>query len=46
MLAKVGGKPKVEILVYEGIFNTEELMDWINSLDTYFDYEELDDRRR
>ena len=26
MLAKVGGKPKVEILMYEGIPNVEELM--------------------
>lgn len=40
MLAKVGGKAKMEIPIYEGSLNTEELMDWINSLGKYFDYEE------
>ena len=46
MLAKVGGKPKVEILVYEGSLNAEELMDWISTLDKYFDYEEVDDKKK
>jgi len=30
MLAKVGGKLKVEIRVYEGSLNAKEPMDWIN----------------
>ena len=47
MLAKVGGKAKMEIPMYEGSLNTEELMDWINSLDKYFDYEEeTDDKKK
>ena len=46
MLAKLGGKPKVEIPVYEGSLNTEELMDWISSLDKYFDYEEVNDKKK
>lgn len=33
MLVKVGGKPKVEILMYEGSLNAEERTDWIRSLD-------------
>ena len=45
MLAKVGRKPKVEIPVYEGSLNEEELMDWISSLDKYFEYEEVTKRR-
>lgn len=45
MLEKVGGKPKVEIPMYEGSLNTEELMDWMRSLDQYFDYEEVDERK-
>lgn len=32
MLVKVGGKPKVEIPMYEGSLNAEELMDWIRSI--------------
>jgi len=46
MLAKVGGKPKVEIPTYEEILNAEELMDWINSLDKYFDYEKETDNKK
>lgn len=36
----------MEITVYEGSFNEEELMDWISSLDKYFDYEEVDDKKK
>ena len=36
----------MEILVYEGSLNAEDLMDWISSLDKYFDYEEVDDRKK
>jgi len=46
MLAKVGGKPKVEIPMYEGSLNAEELMDWISALDKYFDYGEVDDKNK
>eukprot|EP00253_Pinus_taeda_P001707 PITA_01707 len=45
MLAKVGGKTNMEIPTYEGILNAEELMDLINSLDKYFDYEEEADNK-
>eukprot|EP00253_Pinus_taeda_P010891 PITA_10891 len=46
MLAKVSGRPKVEIPLHEGNLNAEELMDWISSLDKYFDYEEVDDKKK
>eukprot|EP00253_Pinus_taeda_P013296 PITA_13296 len=46
MLAKVGSKPKIEIPMYEGSLNTEELMDWIRSIDQYFDYEEVEENKR
>ena len=46
MLAKVGGKPKVEIPMYRGSLNVEDLIDRICSLDKYFDYEEVDDKRK
>lgn len=45
MLAKLGGKPMVEIPMYEGSLNAEELMDWIRSLDQYFNYEEVDKKK-
>jgi len=46
MLAKIGGKQKAKILMYEGSLNAKVLMDWISSLDKYFDYEEVDDRKK
>eukprot|EP00253_Pinus_taeda_P028343 PITA_28343 len=46
MLAKVGSKPKIEIPMYEGSLNAEELMDWIRSIDQYFDYEEIEENKR
>eukprot|EP00253_Pinus_taeda_P027613 PITA_27613 len=46
ILAKVSGRPKVEIPLYERNLNVEELMDWISSLDKYFDYEEFDDKKK
>ena len=46
MLVKVGSKPKVEIPMYEGSLNAEELMDWMRSIDQYFDYEEIEENKR
>ena len=46
MLAKIGSKPKVEIPMYEGSLNAEKLMDWIRSIDQYFDYEEIEENKR
>ena len=46
MLAKFGSKPKMEIPMYEGSLNAEELMDWIRSIDQYFDYEEIEENKR
>ena len=46
MSAKVGGKPEVEIHAYEGSLKAEELMDWISSLEKYFYYEEIDDKKK
>ena len=46
MLAKVGRRPKIEIPMYEGSLNVEELMDWIRSIDQYFDSEEVEVNKR
>ena len=36
MPMKASSRPKVEVPMYEGSLNVEELMDWINSLNRYF----------
>ena len=32
--------------MYEGNLNVVELMDWINSLNKYFDFEEIEDKKK
>jgi hypothetical protein len=40
-IARMGKKAKMDILVYEGNLDAEEILDWIRALDTYFDYEDV-----
>jgi hypothetical protein len=42
-VARMGAKVKMDILVYEGNLDVEELLDWIRALDTYFDYEGIEE---
>ena len=39
MLMKASSRPRVEVPMYESNLNVEELMDWINALNKYFDFE-------
>eukprot|EP00253_Pinus_taeda_P003923 PITA_03923 len=36
-------KPRLEILIYAGSLSPEELIDWINDMEKFFDYEETDE---
>jgi hypothetical protein len=45
-IARMGAKAKMDILVYEGSMDAEELLDWIRALDTYFDYEEIEEDKK
>jgi hypothetical protein len=38
----MSSKTKMDIPVYEGSLDAEELLDWIRALDTYFDYEYIE----
>jgi hypothetical protein len=42
----LGGRTKMEVLMYEGNLDVEDLLDWIRSMDKYFDYEDVDEERR
>jgi hypothetical protein len=42
----LGGRAKIEVLMYEGNLDAEELMDWIISMDKHFDYEYVDEERK
>jgi hypothetical protein len=45
-IARMGTKAKMDIPVYEGNLDVEELLDWIRALDTYFDYEEVEEDKK
>ena len=42
----MGARAKMDIPVYEGNMDAEELLDWIRALDTYFDYEEVKEDKK
>ena len=42
MLMKVGSRPRVEVPMYEGNLNVEELMESIHALNKYFEFEEIE----
>jgi hypothetical protein len=45
-VARMGAKAKMDIPVYEGNLDVEELLDWIRALDTYFDYEDIEEDKK
>jgi hypothetical protein len=45
-IARMDAREKMDILVYEGNLDAEELLDWIRALDTYFDYEDVEEDKK
>jgi hypothetical protein len=45
-IARMGAKTKMDIPFYEGNLDAEELLDWIRSLDTYFNYEDVEEDKK
>jgi hypothetical protein len=39
---RLGARAKIEVPMYEGNLDVEEMLDWIRSMDNYFDYEDVD----
>jgi hypothetical protein len=46
VVVKMGAREKMEVSMYEGNLEVEELLDWISALDKYFDYEEIYDEKK
>jgi hypothetical protein len=42
----MGAKEKMDIPVYEGNLDVEEILDWMRALDTYFDYEDVEEDKK
>jgi hypothetical protein len=45
-IARMSSKTKMDIPVYEGSLDAEELLDWIRALETYFDYEDIEEDKK
>jgi hypothetical protein len=45
-IARMSARAKMDILVYKGNLDAEELLDWIRALDTYFDYEDVEEDKK
>jgi hypothetical protein len=45
-IARMSSKTKMDIPAYEGSLDAEELLDWIRALDTYFNYEDIEEDKK
>jgi hypothetical protein len=39
----IGAKEKIEVPMYEGNLEVEELLDWVQAMEKYFDYEYIEE---
>jgi hypothetical protein len=45
-VARIGVRWKMEIPMYEGKLDVEEILDWIRALDKYFNYEDVEEDKK
>ena len=45
-ISKLGKIPKIDLGMFLGNLNPDELIDWINELEEYFEYENMKDPDR
>jgi hypothetical protein len=46
VVARMSTRAKMDIPVYEGNLDAKEILDWIRALDTYFDYEDVEEDKK
>jgi hypothetical protein len=46
VVVRIGARAKMEIPMYEGNLDVEEILDWIRALDKYFDYEDVEEDKK
>jgi len=42
-VSRLGGRAKMEVPMYEGNLDAKEKLDWIKSMEKYFNYEDVDE---
>jgi hypothetical protein len=45
-VVKLGAKEKMDVPMYESNLDVKEILDWIRSIDKYFDYEYVDEGKK
>jgi hypothetical protein len=45
-VARLGGRAKIEVPMYEDNLDVEELLYWIRYMDKHYDYEDVDEERK
>jgi hypothetical protein len=45
-ISRIGVRAKMDILMYEGNLDIEEILDWFRALDKYFDYEDIEEDKK
>ena len=45
-ISKIEKRPKFEVLTFLGNLNPKDLINWINELEEYFEYEDIEDPNR
>lgn len=45
-ISKLGKIPKIDVIMFSGNLNLDELINWINELEEYFEYEDIRDLGR
>jgi hypothetical protein len=43
VVLRIGSREKIEVPMYEGNLEVEELLDWVRAMDKYFDYEYIEE---
>ena len=46
VFSRIGAREKMDIPMYEGNLDVEEILDWIRDLDKYFDYEDIEEDKK
>jgi hypothetical protein len=41
VVSKIGARARIEVSMYEGNLEFEELLDWLRAMEKYFDYEDI-----
>jgi hypothetical protein len=43
VVSKIGARARIEVPMYEGNLEVEELLDWVRAMEKYFDYEDIEE---